>query len=103
MPELPFAGGAVWLLHNPEEVAVVDLGGGSVGLLLFTKEDLAATYARDANQAGKTAKAVAGLPLLLGLLRNVKALGVTHLVIDHTPGRTAFTVAIDNAINYVSE
>jgi len=98
MPDFLFPGGQAWVLHDFKEIAIADLEGGDVGLLLFTDEDLASAYAEKMALGGKPPKAIIGYSGLLALFKHLKELGITHVVVDHTPGRPAPAGEIDKAI-----
>jgi hypothetical protein len=97
--EFIFLCGQIWVLKDSQELAVASLDGGSLGLLVFTDEDLARTYAEENKLVGKEAKPIAGNQNVVSFLISVKALGVTHLVIDHTFGQKAHSTSIDKAIS----
>jgi hypothetical protein len=103
MREFIFPGGDVWIPGDSQELSLADLGEGDRGLLVFTDEDLATTYAHDNGLVGKVAKVIRGHQTLFDFLNRVKKLGVTHLVVDHSIGKTAHATPIDKAIRHAEE
>jgi hypothetical protein len=100
MRQFMFPQGRVWVLHDGPELMVADLEEGGTALLLFSDEDLAATYAVKSGLLSKKAKAIE-TDGLIGFLRQSLSLGVTHVVIDHTAGRPGATSTIQKAIQDV--
>jgi hypothetical protein len=101
--EFLFVRGQVWILKDSQEYAVATLEGGGLGLLVFTDEDLATTYAEDSKLIGKMATPIMGNQNVVKFLLSVKGLGVTHLVVDHSIGKQAIPVSIDKAINHAQQ
>ena len=57
-----------------------------LGLLAFTDDDLASTYASDPSVAGKKPKLLNWVNFL-NLLVNIRKSGATHVFIDLAPGK----------------
>ena len=101
--KVTFTGGIAWILADSQELAVGRLDDGELTVLLFTSQDLADSYARQDNLAGKTPRMVMGTSAILQLLQDMKTRGVTHVSINHSPGQQAPSAAIDKVINDVSQ
>lgn len=91
----------VWVLQDGQGYGIGNLDGGAVGLLIFSDEDLATTFAAEAGLDGKMATAIpAGQPLL-ELLSAAHRLGVTHLALDSQLGRRVPVLTIETALEEV--
>jgi hypothetical protein len=101
--EFLFVRGQVWILKDSQEYAVATLEGGGLGLLVFTDEDLARTYAEKNNLVGKAPTSIVGNQNVVDFLVSVKGLGVTDLIIDHSFGKPAAPAPIDKAIMYAQQ
>src|SRR5262245_27913733 len=103
MRQFLFPQGQVWVLDDSKELAVASLGKGELGLLIFSDDDLATTYARENGLTGKVATLIKGAERLTAFLKAVSRLGVTHVVVDHAKGQKGSTLAIDRMMAYVEE
>jgi hypothetical protein len=98
-----FPEGRVWVLEDPEEVAVATLDKGDLALLVFTDDDLATTYASKSGQSSKSPREIRGAARTIEFVNRVRSLGVTHVVVDHTIGKKGHTIAIGKAIRDVEK
>jgi hypothetical protein len=100
MREFLFPHCQVWVLMDPDEVATTTMEGNQT-LLVFSDEDLATTYSQK-NGLLYTATLFRG-PRLIGFLSKMKAIGVSHVAIDHTTGQAdVFGATIEKVINNVA-
>lgn len=97
-----FPQNTMWILEDGQEAVFADLEGGGTGILVFSDEDLALTYAEENSLPGKKPKSYAGIASILTMLNQFRRLGVTHVVIDHVPGRQSPVKFIEEAIDHVS-
>lgn len=98
MESFLFPDGKVWVLDDGEEIAVAQLSGGDVGVLLFTDDDLAASLAEKTGLSGKKPRLIWGERDLISFLENLQKLGVSRIIVDQSPGRMAREVEIGKVI-----
>lgn len=99
MREFLFLDGNVWLLADPNELAMTTVNGQD-GLLLFSDEDLAARYAEDSGIVGKQPMLARGRQVL-EILRQATSAGVTVGVVDATFGKKCATTNLQRMLDYV--
>jgi hypothetical protein len=103
MRDFLFPDGKIWVLEGSGELAIANLGQGSVALLLFSDEYLASAFALDGGLAGKTAKLIHGGKSLVNILRQSRERGVTHVGVDATFGKGTHVLMIDKAIEQIEK
>jgi hypothetical protein len=79
------------------ELGVAGLEKGGLALLVFTDADLASTYERSTGDTGKK-PTVLNPQQFAALLEQIRPFGITHVVIDHSPGKPPSAAGIEKVI-----